>query len=189
MKKAILIIFAVLILYAGIQFSSFGIMKTTGDPLALDKPAVTEEPPQEAVVEVEAEAGTTVPAEETDTAEAVPEPEATPEPLPTPKPDLPPLPDIDINSFEFLLANSYNSIGMEYAPPYANFEGQGIDARIQEQANAFVTAAREACTNAWVSTAFRNSEFLNSWYLSYYNNVYNGDPIETANHFLAQGID
>ena len=107
---------------------------------------------------------------------------------PAPEPPAP-LPDIDINSFEFLLANSYNSIGMEYAPPYANFEGQGIDARIVEPATAFVNAAREACTNVWVSAAFRNSEFLNSWYLSYFNNVYHGDAIETANHFLAQGID
>ena len=127
-----------------------------------------------------------------DGAGAIPEPaaEAVPDAVAVTAPEPPaPLPDIDINSFEFLLANSYNSIGMEYAPPYANFEGQGIDARIVEPATAFVNAAREACTNVWVSAAFRNSEFLNSWYLSYFNNVYHRDAVETANHFLAQGID
>ena len=136
----------------------------------------------EAVAETEKAAGS-------EQAEIVPEasPAPTPTPKPTPTPD--PKPDIDINSFEFLLANSYNSIGMEFRPEYSDFEGQGIDARIYEPAMAFLTAAREAGFEAWVSAAFRNSDFLNTWYLSYYNHVYHRDPIETANHFLAQGID
>ena len=78
---------------------------------------------------------------------------------------------------------------MEFRPEYGNMEGQGIDVRIMDEAMAFLTAAREAGFNAWYSAAFRNSDFLNTWYLSYYNHVYNRDPVETANHFLAQGID
>lgn len=119
--------------------------------------------------------------------EPSPTPIPTPTPTPTPTPDS--KPDIDINSFEFLLANSYNSIGMEYRPEYSNFEGQGIDARIYDAAMAFLTAARDAGFECWISVAFRNSEFLNTWYLSYYNHVYNRNAVETANHFLAQGID
>ena len=64
--------------------------------------------PQEAAVEVQ-----------------VPEtPAPTPEPTPTPDPYAD-KPDIDINSWEFTLANSYNSMG-EHHPPYSGFEGQGI---------------------------------------------------------------
>ena len=130
----------------------------------------------------------TAKAEEAAPAEIVAEtPAPTPTPTPTPTPD--PKPDIDIHSFEFLLANSYNSIGMEFRPEYSNFEGQGIDARIYDAALAFLTAAREAGFECWISAAFRNSEFLNTWYLSYFNNVYNRNAVETANHFLAQGID
>ena len=199
MKKAILIILAVLLLYAGLQFSSYGFFKPSSDSGVPEQTAATAEPPQEAVIEMPAAAEAEAPAEaqempENSEAQAVAVEAVSAEteqaaPVSAPKRDLPPPPDIDINSFEFLLANSYNSIGMEYAPPYGNFEGQGLDNRILEPANAFVAAAREACTNVWVSTAFRNSEFLHSWYLSYYNNVYQGDPVETANHFLAQGID
>ena len=126
-------------------------------------------------------------AADTAPAEIVAEPTPTPTPTPPPTPD--PKPDIDPGSFEFLLANSYNSIGMEYRPEYSNFEGQGIDARIYDAAMAFLTAAREAGFECWISAAFRNSEFLNTWFLSYYNHVYNRDPVEAANHFLAQGLD
>ena len=104
----------------------------------------------------------TAKAEEAAPAEIVAEtPAPTPTPTPTPTPD--PKPDIDIHSFEFLLANSYNSIGMEFRPEYSNFEGQGIDARIYDAALAFLTAAREAGFECWISAAFRNSEFLNTW--------------------------
>ena len=218
MKKAILIILAVLILYAGLQFSSFGLFKTTGSLPEPAKAAETAEPPQEAVIEVAPESAADELAEmnaaddmdelaemnaaddmnaapEMNTAES--EPATAPEAIPEQasnlaaqsRTDLPPLPEIDVSNWKFLLANSFNSIGMEYAPPYANIEGQGIDKRILDDATAFLYAAREACGNVWISTALRNSEFLNSWYLSYYNNVYNRDPIETANHFLAQGLD
>ena len=121
--------------------------------------------------------------------EAIPEPTPTPEPTPEPTPTPPPLPDIDVNSWEFLLANSFNSIGMEYAPEYGYLEGQGIEARCADAAMAFLTAAREAGYQAYVSTAYRNSEFLNTYYLGAFHNTYGGDAIETANHFLAQGID
>ena len=215
MKKAILIILAVLILYAGLQFSSCGILKTSGNPAA---PAPTAEPPQEAVVEVEGESDMDeldelnvadnmmddmmdddIPADmmEDDMDMADAEPATAPEDAPAEasnlaapsRADLPPLPELDITSWQFLLANSYNSIGMEYAPPYGNIEGQGIDNRILEDATAFLYAARGACGDVWISTALRNSEFLNSWFLSYYINVYHRDPIETADHFLAQGLD
>ncbi len=115
-------------------------------------------------------------------------PTPTPEPSPTPEP-LPPLPEIDLDSFQFLLANSYNSIGMEYVPQYSSFEGQGIELRIADAAAAFLGAAREAGYSVWVSTAYRNSEFLNNYYLSRFHNVYHDDAVETANHILGQGTD
>ena len=158
---------ALLLLALCLSFSACGLFRKTSEPTPAPEAAKAPEPaPAEIVAET---------------------PAPTPTPTPTPTPD--PKPDIDIHSFEFLLANSYNSIGMEFRPEYSNFEGQGIDARIYDAAMAFLTAARDAGFEYWISAAFRNSEFLNTWYLSYYNHVYNRDPVETANHFLAQGID
>ena len=129
-------------------------------------------------------------AQETVVEEAVPEtpvptPEPTPEPTPTPEPYAD-KPDIDINSWEFKLANSFNSIG-EYHPPYSGFEGQGIHEYILEPATAFVNAAREAGFSAYCSAIFRNYEFLESHYTRFALSEA-ADAFDAANRMLGPGL-
>ncbi len=99
-----------------------------------------------------------------------PQPEPTPTPEPTPDPNtpagraaaknLPEPPDVDIDSWEFRLANSNNGISEYHIPQYGGIEGQGIDPRIMEQAYAFLMGAREAGYQAYIAVAYRNFEFL-----------------------------
>lgn len=100
---------------------------------------------------------------------------------------LPPKPEIDITSWEFIIANSFNSI-REYAPPYASFEGQGIDQRIFEQASAFLNAARNAGFSVWYSTTLRNYDYLQNRYFRYRYYVVE-DAVQAANDMLAPGLD
>ena len=107
--------------------------------------------------------------------ETSPEPTAapTPSPEPTPNPDspagraaalgLPEPPDVDISSWEFLLANSYNSL-FDYAPPYGGIEGQGIDSRALEYTSTFLYAARAAGYELYLSVAYRNFDYLLNHY-------------------------
>ena len=120
---------------------------------------------------------------------SAPTPTPTPEPTPEPTPSLPEPPDIDITEFQYVLANSFNPIGWQYAPEYGSVEGQGIENRIVDQAVAFLYAAREAGFNAWYSSAYRNNEYLYNSFMSYFNNVAGGDPIKAANGQLAVCLD
>ncbi len=97
------------------------------------------------------------------TAEPTPTPEVTP--VPTPDPDspagraaslgLPAPPEIDINSWEYILANGYNNIA-EYAPTIEKLEGQGLDVRIIESMKAFVEDARAHGLNVYLSSGYRD---------------------------------
>ena len=113
---------------------------------------------QEAVVESVAE-----PAQE---AEPTPEPEPVPE---TPESraaalGLPAPPDIDISSWEFALANYYNSINEYELKNYGGFEGQGFDVRAVEDLYAFIHAGRDAGYHIYAGAAYRNLE----WCLNHY---------------------
>lgn len=118
--------------------------------------------------------------------EAIPEPEA--EPTPEPTPAMPPLPDIDITSWEFKLANSYNSIANYALPQYGGFEGQGIDYRIYEILHAFVQAARDAGLRCYVSVAYRNFDY---WLYNYWSKLdsqqVTADVLST--YFLGPGVN
>ena len=99
------------------------------------------------------------------TPEITPEPTATPEPSatpePTPDPDspagraaalgLPTPPDIDINSWEFILANAWNNIE-EYAPEIETLEQQGFDVRIIEPMKAMVADTRAQGLSVFLSS-------------------------------------
>ena len=127
---------------------------------------------------------TAAPAAPADTPAAEPagepeaEPEPTPEPTPTPVPDtpaaraaakgLPEPPDVDINSWEYRLANSNNGISLYHIPAYGGLEGQGIDPRAQESAYAFLSAARKAGYQAYIAVAYRNFDFL---FMVYQNRI------------------
>lgn len=130
------------------------------------------------------------------TSEVTPEPVATPEPEPaiveTDEPVdeavvLPPKPEVDIYSWEFKLANSYNSIG-EYRPSYATFEEQGINSRILQPAMDFLQAARNAGFNVWCSTALRNYEYLDYHFQSFRFSKAK-DALDAANRMLGPGLN
>ena len=134
--------------------------------------------------EVQSEAA---PAQEAEVVMAVPEtPEPTPVPTPTPEPYAD-KPDLDINSWEFKLANSFNSIG-EYEPPYSAIEGQGINEHMLEPAMEFLQAARAAGFNAYYSTVYRNYEFQENRFKSFLYNVAE-DAVDAANRMLAPGLN
>lgn len=113
------------------------------------------------------------PTETTSEPEAVvetPAPEVTEEPLPTPEPTLDPNspearalelglpapPDIDINSWEFILANADNSIA-EYAPPDITWiDGQGFDSRIVDALNAMAEDTRAQGLSVYLSSGYRD---------------------------------
>lgn len=75
------------------------------------------------------------------TPEPTPTPTPEPTPTPTPKIELPPLPDVDITSWEFLYAGPHCGV-KTWAPKLSYFEGQYLDERCTEAANAFLEAAR-----------------------------------------------
>jgi len=103
---------------------------------------------------------------------AAPVPEATPEPTPVPTPEptvdpdspegralakgLPTPPDINIDDWQFILANGDNSIS-EYAPPeIVTLEGQQFDSRIVEPLQAMIADARAQGYSVYVSSGYRD---------------------------------
>ena len=158
MKRAFILTLSALLLCAALGLSACGVRKTAE---VTPEPTVAVEPEQQAVIE---------PAE--------PEEEVV---------VLPPKPEIDIHSWEYQLANSYNSIG-EYKPPYAMFEDQGINSNILEPAMEFLQAARNAGFNVWCSTALRNYEYLDSHFQSFRFNSAK-DAVDAANRMLAPGLN
>ena len=80
-------------------------------------------------------------------------------------PQLDDLPDVDLSLPQFMLANAYNSIGLEYAlPQYADFGGQGIDLEIREITREMINAAREDGVRMYVAVAFRNWDYITTYY-------------------------
>lgn len=69
---------------------------------------------------------------------------------------LPAPPEIDIESWEFILANEYNSIG-EYAPKGpVMLEGQPLDERIIEAMQAMVQDTRDQGLSVFLSSGYRS---------------------------------
>lgn len=129
------------------------------------------------------------------TAVVTPEPTIAPTPAPTEEPVLEPVeqevtpadraaakglpapPDVDVTSWEFLIANSYNSI-LIYAPPYAGFEGQGIDERIFDITSQMMADLRAEGLVGYMAAIFRNYEFQTSHYMYKVNQL--GDAYEAS---------
>ena len=126
--------------------------------------------------------------------EVTPEPTAEPTPEPTPVPEtpetraaalgLPAPPDVDITSWEFELANSYNSIG-EHVPPYGGIEGQGLHANAVQPTYELLQAARGQGYQMYLAVAFRNFEYL----LTHYENAIltAGSAYEAVKFYLPPG--
>ena len=93
-------------------------------------------------------------------------PTPTPEPTPAVDPDspegralalgLPKPPEIDIESWEFILANGENSID-EYTPPEIQYlESQPLDSRIIEPMQAMASDARAQGLSVYLSSGYRS---------------------------------
>ena len=98
------------------------------------------------------------------------------------------LPVVDVTSWEYTLANSYNSIGYEFElTPYVGFEGQSLKMEIIEITSNMLAAARSEGVPMYVSVAYRNWEYL----LTYYENAIAlyGSSSEAAKHFLPPGCN
>ena len=90
-----------------------------------------------------------------DTASADSTAEAEPTPIPTPTPEpYADKPNIDINSWEYILANATHSIE-EYAPELDYFEDVQLDYRIIEPMSEFVSDARNQGLNVFMSSGYR----------------------------------
>lgn len=97
---------------------------------------------------------------------------------------LPEPPDVDISSWEFKVANSYNNI-LVYRPPYASIEGQGIDSRIFDITSQLLLDARTAGYPIYLAATFRNHDFQYSHYLSAVKQY--GDAYEASKVILGAG--
>ena len=62
---------------------------------------------------------------------------------------------VDINSWEYILANATHSIE-DYAPEVESFEDVMLDYRIIEPMSAFVNAARNAGVSVYMSSGYRD---------------------------------
>lgn len=112
----------------------------------------------------------------------------TPEPImpePTPEP-MPALPDVDITSWEFLIANSYNSVA-EYLPARGMFQGHGLDLRVIDAGNALIQAAKEAGYILYNAASYSNYDWL---YLTYTKCIeQTGSAEQAAALFLGPGVN
>ena len=81
---------------------------------------------------------------------------ATPTPTVTPTPDpYADKPDIDINSWEYVLANPWNSIE-DYYPDVVQIEDIEVDYRIYDAMEAFVSDCRAAGNTVYLSSGYRS---------------------------------
>lgn len=105
-------------------------------------------------------------------------PSPTPEPTPTPEPE-PDIPDIDIDSWEYLLANADNPIG-EYVPELTSLEnGQSFDSRAVEELQRFIDDTRAEGLSVYLSSSYRSyseQQYLFNRKVSQYN----GDEARAA---------
>ena len=97
---------------------------------------------------------------------------------------LPAPPELDISSWEFKVANSYNNI-MYYVPPYANIEGQGIDKRIYDITVQLLQDARSEGYPIYLASTFRNYEWQHTYYYKTVREC--GNAYEAAKIFLGPG--
>ena len=98
------------------------------------------------------------------------------------------LPRVDVDSWEFMLANSYNSIGFEYEMPvYGSLYGQGIEPRIFDSVQAMIEAAQADGVAIYLSSAYRNMDYLSNRYMQEVTNY--GSAAEAAKHVLAPGCN
>ena len=98
------------------------------------------------------------------------------------------LPKVDVTSWEFMLANSYNSLGFEYEMPvYGNLYGQGLEPRIYDITKKMVDDALEQGVRIYFSAGYRNMDYLTTYYERAVAEY--GGAAEASKHFLAPGCN
>lgn len=107
-----------------------------------------------------------------------PTPSPTPDPTPVPEPT-PDIPDIDIDSWEYILANADNPIG-EYVPELTSLEnGQKFDSRAVDALQSFIDDTRAQGLSVYLSSSYRGydeQQYLFNRKVAQYN----GDTVTAA---------
>ena len=102
-------------------------------------------------------------------------------------PELDDLPQVDLSEPQFILANSYNSIGFEYVlSPYEDLGGQGIAPEARDAARALLDAARADGVQIYVGYAYRNWEFNTTYF---HQAVERYGAVEACFHYLPPGCN
>ncbi len=75
------------------------------------------------------------------------------------------LPKLDVTSWELMLANSYNSIGLEYEMPvWGNIYTTSLDPRIHDAVRQMVEDAAAEGVRVYFSAGYRNMDYLTTYY-------------------------
>lgn len=102
-------------------------------------------------------------------------------------PQLDDLPRVDLSEPRFMLANTYNSVGLEYAlPEYADLGGQGIDLAVRDEVRALINAAHEDGVRIYVGVAYRNWDYITTYYKEA---IYRYGTAEAYLHFQPPGCN
>lgn len=99
------------------------------------------------------------------------------------------LPDIDVYSWEYKLANQHNSVGVYVPEKVSFFYGQGIDARIYDDAVGLVQACQEAGNLCYICCAYRDWTYCINNAESMIKYYYDGDKCLYANSTTAPGCN
>lgn len=102
-------------------------------------------------------------------------------------PELDDLPQVDLSLPQFMLANAYNSVGLEYAlPEYCDLGGQGIDPSVKDDTRAMLDAAHADGVNIYVGVAYRNWDYVT---YHFEEEVVRYGAAEAWRHYLPPGCN
>ena len=97
------------------------------------------------------------------------------------------LPQVDLSEPIYMLANAYNSVGLEYAlPEYGAFNGQALDPIAIPETTAMLDAARADGVRIYVGVGYRNWDYNSTYYEAAV--VQYGTP-DAWRHFLPPGCN
>ena len=102
-------------------------------------------------------------------------------------PDLHDLPEVDLTEPQFMLANAYNSVGLEYSiPQYGDIGGQALDPIVVPELRAMIDAAHEDGVRIYVGVGYRNWDYTTLYYESA---IARYGAEEAWRHFLPPGCN
>ncbi len=102
-------------------------------------------------------------------------------------PQLDDLPKVDLDDPLFMLANAYNSVGLEYVPPeFGGIGGQGLDPIAVNDTVAMRDAAAADGVKLYIGVAYRNMDYNTTYYEKAVAEF--GTP-DAWRHYLAPGCN